>query len=279
MYGQALAFAVHGAFRWRLFFAAQLFGLFDQLFIVFANDVADFASDSQNTTYTRYSGGSRVIPEGKLRPIDLAGAATVALFGMAAVCVHLVFREHRAFMVVIAAIAAHLLWMYSFMPFRLSYRGYGEVLHGLGAGVLLPLAGYYAQAGTVAGIGPATLLPGVLLGYAANVAGALGDAPSDAASGKRTLPVRRGERAARRTVLVAMAIAALLSPLAIPGAPVPWWPAFYAASAAALLRLARLSENADSTDRPRCERFTGAALGTIALLLVAWAVALATTRL
>src|SRR5882724_8049257 len=127
-YGQALAFAANGTFRWDLFLAALLFGLLDQLFIVYANDVADDASDRYNTTYNRYSGGSRVIAEGKLGPVELAGAATVALLAMAAVCAHLVFHEHRVFMVVIAAIAAHLLWMYSFPPFRLSYRGGGELL-------------------------------------------------------------------------------------------------------------------------------------------------------
>ena len=278
MYGQALAFAVHGVFRWRLFAAAQLFGLFDQLFVVYANDVADFPSDRVNTTYTRYSGGSRVIPEGKLGPWDLAGAATVALFGMAAVCVHLVFREHRAFMVVIAAIAAHLLWMYSFMPFRLSYRGHGEVLQGIGVGALLPVAGYYAQAGTLSGIGPATLLPGVVLGYAANVAGALGDAPSDAASSKRTLPVRRGEPAARRTVIGAIAVGAALSPLAMPGVGAAWWPAVFVPVGAALSRLVPLSKDADSTNRPRCERFTGVSLVTISALVVCWSVLLVLVR-
>src|SRR3954471_7814661 len=40
VYGQALAFAAYGTFTWRLCVAAHLFGLFDQLFVVYANDVA-----------------------------------------------------------------------------------------------------------------------------------------------------------------------------------------------------------------------------------------------
>src|ERR1700753_2057211 len=117
LYGQALAFAAYGTFRWKLFAAVQLFGLLDQLFVVYTNDVADFASDTHNTTHNRYSGGSRVIPMGLLEPVHLAGAAPAALLGMASVCAYLVFREHRAFMIVIAAISAHLMWMYSFPPF------------------------------------------------------------------------------------------------------------------------------------------------------------------
>jgi 1,4-dihydroxy-2-naphthoate octaprenyltransferase len=279
LYGQALAFAAYGTFRWKLFVAVHLFGLMDQLFIVFTNDVADAGSDAHNTTYNRYSGGSRVIVEGKLGQFDLAGAATVALLGMATVSAYLVFREHRAFMVVIAAIGAHLMWVYSFPPFRLSYRGFGEVLQGLGLGVLLPVAGFYAQAGTLTGLSPFTLIPGFLLGYAGHVVAALADAPSDAASSKRTLPVRRGEGAARRTGLVVIAAAALATPLAAPRAFIVGWVLAMAVAAAALVRSARLSPDADSVDRARCERFTGATLATISIVILAWSVVLVVTRL
>jgi 1,4-dihydroxy-2-naphthoate octaprenyltransferase len=274
VYGQALAFAAYGTFTWRLCVAAHLFGLFDQLFVVYANDVADYPSDVHNTTHGRYSGGSRVIPEGKLSQLALAKAATLALFAMAAVCVHLVFREQRAFMVVIAAIAAHLIWMYSFPPFRLSYRGHGEVLQGVGLGVLLPVAGFYVQAGTLTGLRPVTLLPGFLLGFAANVLAALADAPSDAASGKRTMPVRRGERATRRIGLFVIAAAVLATPLAAPSAGILAWGLAIAVAAAALIRAARLSPDAESIDRARCERFTGRALAAITVAIFSWSAAL-----
>jgi 1,4-dihydroxy-2-naphthoate octaprenyltransferase len=274
VYGQALAFAAYGTFAWRLCALVHLFGLFDQLFVVYANDVADYPSDLHNTTHGRYSGGSRVIPENKLGQLDLAKAATVALFAMAAVCLHLVFRDHRAFMVVIAAIAAHLLWMYSFPPFRLSYRGYGEMLQGVGLGVLLPVAGFYVQAGTLSGLRPTTLLPGFLLGVAGNVTAALADTPSDAASGKRTMPVRKGERVARRTSLLLIAAAVLATPLAAPSAGMFAWAVAIAAAGAALIRAAKLSPDAESIDRARCERFTGATLATIAIVILGWSAAL-----
>ncbi|HEX4338451.1 MAG TPA: prenyltransferase [Polyangiaceae bacterium] len=278
VYGQALAFAAYGTFAWKLFAAVHLFGLMDQLFVVYTNDVADFVSDAHNTTYNRYSGGSRVIAEGKLAPIDLAGAATVSLFGMAAVAAYLVFREHRAFMVVIAAIGAHLVWVYSFPPFRLSYRGFGEWLQGIGLGVLLPVAGFYAQAGTLTGLSPFTLLPGFLLGYAGHVVAALADAPSDAASSKRTLAVRRGEPRARRTVIVVVAAAIFATPLAVPRASVVVWLAAMAIAGATLYRNSKLEGGADSIDHVRCERFTGAMLGTIAVVILTWSFALTVTH-
>jgi 1,4-dihydroxy-2-naphthoate polyprenyltransferase len=278
-YGQALAFATYRAFTWKLFAVVHLFGLMDQLFIVYTNDVADYTSDLHNTTYSRYSGGSRVLAEGKLTQLDLARAATLALLGMASVSAYLVFREHLAFMVVIAAIAAHLMWVHSFPPFRLSYRGYGELLPGVGLGVLLPVAGFYAQAGTLTGLSPLTLAPGFLLGYAGNVVTALADAPSDAASSKRTLAVRRGEPRARLTGLTSAAVAVLATPIATPRAGVVAWVIVIALAGAALMRAGRLSNEADSVNRAGCERFTGATLGAIAVLSLGWTLALFGSRL
>ena len=278
-YGQALAFSTYGAFEWKLFAVVHLFGLLDQLFVVYTNDVADYASDLHNTTYSRYSGGSRVIAEGKLGPLDLARAATVALLGLAAVSAYLVFHEHRAFMVVIAAITAHLTWMYGFPPFRLSYRGGGELIQGVGLGVVLPIAGFYGQAGTLTGLSPLTLVPGFLLAYAGNVVAALSDAPSDAATGKRTLPVRRGEPAARRIALIVLGVGALATPLATPLAGTGPWVLAIALAAAMLRRASRLSPEADSVHRDRCERFIGATLGASHLVLFAWCVALVAGRL
>ncbi len=279
VYGQALAFALRGTFRWKLLAAAQVFGLLDQLFAVYANDVADWKTDMGNTTYSRYSGGSRVVAEGKLTPLDLARAATVALLGMAALSVYLVFREQRTFMVVIAAVLAHLLWMYSFPPFRLSYRGHGEVLQGLGLGVVLPIAGYYIQAGTLDGIAPAILAPAFLLGYAANLTTALPDAPSDAAASKRTLAVRRGERAARRASVIVIAVAILATPLAAPETGMLAWATVAVLAFASLARNLPLLGSADSTSKDLCERFVTTNVATIALVLAGWSLALAATRL
>jgi 1,4-dihydroxy-2-naphthoate octaprenyltransferase len=278
-YGQGLAFATYGVFSWKLFAAVHVFGLMDQLFVVYTNDVTDYASDVHNTTYSRFSGGSRVLAEGKLTQLDLARAATLALLGMAAVSAYLVFREHRAFMVVIAAIAAHLMWVYSFPPFRLSYRGHGEMLQGLGLGVLLPVAGFYAQAGTVRGLWPVALAPGFLLGYAGNVTTALADAPSDAAASKRTLPVRRGEPHARRTALAVIGAALLATPFAVPYANLVVSVLVVVIAGLALFRAAKLAPDADSVNRAACERFTGAALSVIALVILGWTIALFTSRL
>jgi 1,4-dihydroxy-2-naphthoate polyprenyltransferase len=278
IYGQALAYAASGVFRWKIAGLVALFGVFDQLFIVYANDVADFASDAHNATFNRYSGGSRVVPEGKLTPLDLARAATLAFLGMAAVSAYTVFHEQRPFMVVLAAIAAHLLWVYSFSPFRLSYRGQGEILQGIGLGIVLPIVGYYAQMGNLDGLRPVTLLPGFLLGYAGNVTTALPDAPSDAATGKRSYPVRRGEHAARRASLVVIAAAALATPLAAPQGGVLAWLAAAGLAGAVLSRNLPLLADADAKDGSRCERFVTNNGMAITGVLAVWIVGLIVGR-
>ena len=47
--------------------------------IVFVDDFADRETDHINTTFSRVSGGSRVLPEGKLTPAAQGSAALAAL--------------------------------------------------------------------------------------------------------------------------------------------------------------------------------------------------------
>jgi 1,4-dihydroxy-2-naphthoate octaprenyltransferase len=278
LYGQALAYGLHGAFEWRLLLLVQLFGFFDHLFIVYANEIADFVSDAQNTTFNRFSGGSRVVLEGKLAPFDLAVGSTLAFFAMSFVAADLVFREHRMWMVVMAAMASHLLWIYSFPPFRLSYRGGGEFIQGVGIGVLLPLIGFYAQTGTFKDFNPATLFPAFLLAYAGNLTTSLPDAPSDALTSKRSYAVRKGERATRTTSLAIIVVAAIATPLAAPDAGILAWLLVPAVTAVILVRNVPLLEQADAVNRPLCERFVGQNVLGISVVLVGWAAALVLSR-
>ena len=52
------------------FILVYVFGLFLQLFIVYANDLADYSVDRNNRWFTIFSGGSRVLVEGELT-VDL----------------------------------------------------------------------------------------------------------------------------------------------------------------------------------------------------------------
>jgi 1,4-dihydroxy-2-naphthoate polyprenyltransferase len=223
--GQALAAARGHRLRLDVLAAVQLFGLFDQLYIVWANDYADRETDQKNRTSTLFSGGSRVLVEGGLRPAQLLGAAAGA--GLLALGVSAWLAAGGRWPLVPLALAAlGLLWAYSFAPLRLSYRGGGELLQATGTAFVLPLYGYCAQAGGADGFpwgAAGVLFPAQL---ACALATSMPDEPSDRESDKRTASVRFGLRATFAAVVAldAMAIAGfLLWPWSPRGAPAPAW--------------------------------------------------------
>jgi 1,4-dihydroxy-2-naphthoate octaprenyltransferase len=273
--GQALA--LHGSHDASLagLWLAQSFGVIDHAFIVLANDLADHETDRDNDTHTLVSGGSRVVPEGLLTLEALARGAWIAgasLLGLTIVAALLLARP-LAPLFALAAIG--LLLAYSHPPLRLSYRGGGEILQGLGLGAVLPLWGFYAQVGSLDRFPWIALAPLVLLHTIGNVITALPDAPSDARAHKRTWPVRVGERAARGHVIAALG--AILVALAFVVASMQTWAhalAVIATPAIALVTSSRWLTTGDAIHREACLRFVLATAGTLGLVQLGWCVAL-----
>jgi 1,4-dihydroxy-2-naphthoate octaprenyltransferase len=223
--GQALAHAVAPeAWSWEVCALVQAFGLFDQLYIVYANDYADRDTDAQNQTATIFSGGSRVIPQGKLSAQALRRAAGLAagLALMTGALLGLGFGRWGALPMMVVGLG--LLWAYSYPPLRLSYRGGGELLQMLGVGLVLPLLGFYAQAGKLGRFPWALLGPILLLQLACAMSTALPDEPSDRCSDKRTLAVSLGPKRARAVVLLLLGGALAWLWARLGHAPNPlWW--------------------------------------------------------
>ncbi len=214
--GQALWFSQSGRFSLPLAGVTWLFGLVIQLYIVYANDLADVAVDRLNATFTPFSGGSRVLVEGKLSVRDLktAVAVTVVLNGLVGLCLLL---QGRPLAPLLILVSLALLWLYSFPPVRLSYRGGGEFLQMTGVGLVLPVFGYYAQAGSLEAFPwryVAALLP---LQLACAFSTTLPDEPSDRAGGKKTIAVILGGNRAKSIVLALHLLAlSLLASVILP---------------------------------------------------------------
>lgn len=206
--GQALAMG--DGFSWEVVIACHLYGLASQLYIVFANDVADMATDRRNFTFTLFSGGSRVLVEGLLSRRQLARAAVLCA-ALSALCgVFLGIRHGTWLPLPLILFGLALLWAYSYPPLRLSYRGGGEYLQMVGVGLVLPMIGYSAHAGTLAGL-PWAVMPLMLaLSLSCALATALPDEPSDRADGKGTHAVRFGIAESRRFILRLNALALVL---------------------------------------------------------------------
>ena len=203
--GQAAAWHVTGRFSWFWFMAALFWGVLDHLFVIYANDFADREADSGRRTVL--SGGSGVIPEGKLSPQQVKRAAQAAAIALLLYSCTLAVLG-RTWTPLYGLAALLLMLFYSFAPVRLSYRGGGELLQGVGVGVGLPSLGYYLQ--TEGLFAPGWIIgPAALLGVCSNVLTALPDVEDDAQAGKRTWPVRHGMASARRFASGGVAFAAL----------------------------------------------------------------------
>ena len=168
------------------------YGVAQQLFIVWANDVADLETDRANTTATPFSGGSRVLVAGKLSAAALTAAyrAAAVTAMLLTVVIAIAFDRPAAPLFGLAGLA--LLQGYSFAPLRLSYRGGGAWLQVAGLGLHLPLFALYLCG---APLNAATLLPVALLlpaQFGCAIATTLPDEPSDRASGKRSFTVANG---------------------------------------------------------------------------------------
>lgn len=276
--GQVLAYAAHGQFSWRLLGLVGLLGLLNQLFIVFANDFADREADAINPSPTVVSGGSRVIQEGKLPAQALRKGAWLMLAAMLLLALVIALLYARWWLPVLVLGGAALLWAYSFAPLRLSYRGYGELLQGFGVGVVLPVIGFYVQAGRFDALPWLGLAPCFVLGYVGNLLTALPDYPGDRAANKRTYPVRFGQFAARRHALELLSVAAGFGWLVVPG--LPWWGValIVAVPMVPILAAARLLGSADAGNRGECLRFVMLGAAAANLIMVAWMVAALLTR-
>lgn len=228
--GQALGVAAGGR-SWLALGLGAAFVVCDLLFIVFLNDWADRDVDRLKRELFPDGCSPKTIPDGILPAHHLlaggvaAGLAALAVAGVAA------FALGRPWLLPAAAGCLAIFAAYSLPPFRLNYRGGGELLEMVGVGVALPLLHQYLQAGTVGA--PATaLLPGwACLCLASGIASGLSDEESDRRGGKTTFASRLGNRVARRLTEGAMLVgigvwllAALHEPrAAIPGALVAGW--------------------------------------------------------
>jgi 1,4-dihydroxy-2-naphthoate polyprenyltransferase len=228
-----------------------------QLMTHYANDYFDYEADRANATPTKWSGGSRVLPNAELP----RGVALVAALVLAAVGLGVGFALSRsagagpwtqAILVAIVVLA----WEYSAPPLRLCATGLGELDTAVVVTGLVPLLGFYLQAPDLVGVGVLLLaiVPLALLQLAMLLAIEFPDAAGDAATGKRTLVVRLGAARAARLYVAITALAYVWLPVAV----VWGLPVRIAGCAAMLAPLAgwRIARSAEHRDPEAYERLT-----------------------
>lgn len=192
-----------------------------QLMTHYCNDYFDLAADVANLTPTDWSGGSRVLPAGRLAPhvaLWIALGLGLVALAMAMVLALMVQPGVPTFLLIVVALL--LAWSYSAPPLRLHSRGLGELTAALLVAGMTPLVGFYLQAGRL-GTPLLGVLPLCCIQFAMLVAIEFPDAAGDAAAGKRTLVVRLGGAHAARlhtaALLTAYGMLPLLVILGLPG--------------------------------------------------------------
>lgn len=189
---------------------------------VVLNDYFDFRSgtDIINKERTPYSGGSGLLPEGKLSPASVLVAGLLG-FGLSAVLGLFIVITRSPAVLLIGLIGAVIGFFYTAPPFKLAYRGFGETAR-LVATPLMVLGAFVVQvplfsadiSGHMAPLAVVLIssLPVAFLNTAALYIFEFPDYEADSAVGKKNLVVRLGRKNAVYIfiLLSAMAFLALL---------------------------------------------------------------------
>ena len=186
---------------------------------VFLNDWFDFDSDRRNRNAGPFTGGSRVLVDGRLDRAAMRKGIGLSIVAAAAALIALLAAAPAGSASAIAAlyaVFALLAMAYTVPPLKFSHRGFGELNVALTHSAGAIMAGYVAQGGGWTDSTPwllalplgVSVLPSILLAGCP-------DREADEAAAKRTLVVILGKRGTVRLAmaasLAAPTIAALLS--------------------------------------------------------------------
>jgi len=169
----------------------------------YCNEYFDYPADAAQQDPTGWTGGSRVLVQGQLRPDVSLSAAFIMLFAMIALLAAIPGGVARGICVAILALA----WLYTAPPVRLNYRGFGEVTTAGVLTVLTPILACYVQADAIPALLTALMIPLFLIMAARMMVMNLIDRAADLTVGKRTIATALSPRAVGLVFIGANAVA------------------------------------------------------------------------
>jgi 1,4-dihydroxy-2-naphthoate octaprenyltransferase len=185
-----------------------------QLMTHYSNDYFDLPADRANNTPTRWSGGSRVLPEGLLSArAALTGALVFAGIALVAILVLGLFVQPSPWTFILPLLALLLAWEYSAPPLSLHSRGAGELTVALIVPILTPLVGYTFQVGFPGWLPLLAAFPLACFQICMILSVNFPDAAGDLQVDKHTLVVRLGPARAARLYLICLGLAYLSLPV------------------------------------------------------------------
>jgi len=203
------------------------------LSVSYSNDYFDRHTDDPSKR-TAFSGGSGILVEHPgLAPAALACAVFLTLVSLTTTALLIVLWDYSPFVLLFVGAGLFFGWAYSAPPLRFVDRGLGELSTMAAFGFFLPCSGYLFLAKSLDFSVLPLAIPLLFLGLFFIVSVELPDAGTDGHTGKRTLVVRFGPRAALAfgTAAAAFTTAGFLAAAIMGIQPVPF---FAAASVASL---------------------------------------------
>ncbi|MCQ9206901.1 MAG: 1,4-dihydroxy-2-naphthoate octaprenyltransferase [Omnitrophica bacterium] len=195
-FGSIFAWSEAGNFFWGRFWLAMLGALFAHAGTNLANDYFDHLSgcDEANTTPTPFSGGSRVIQDGLIRPRQILFASCASFILTAIIGLYLNYISKGNIILIIGLIGIFLGIFYTAKPFHIGYGSLGELAVGIGFGPLMIMGSYYVQAEVLPfSVFLASIPIGILITLVLYI-NEFPDYTSDKKVGKRTLVVILGKK-------------------------------------------------------------------------------------
>jgi len=207
--GAAGAVQATGRFDAAAFWLGLLSLFLLEVIAVFTNDYFDFESDRRNKNFGPFTGGSRVLVEGRISPGRMRSGIAWAMSGFVAAFVVLAAVVPPSGLIALGLIAV-LAIGYTTPPVKLCWRGLGELDVALTHSTVIILCGFLFQGGAWNAAFPALVsAPLFLAVLPAIILSGIPDYAADLAAGKRSLAVLVGPRAAVRIAQAAAVLAAV----------------------------------------------------------------------
>ena len=163
----------------------------------YSGEFYDYETDCLNSSFNKFSGGTRVLTHGMIPKEQALIASLLCLVGAAAIALLLFFYfKTGPYTLPLGAFGLVCGFFYSSEPFQWAYRGVGETLIGLCYGWLTVNTGYYLQSRQFDFLPTVVSIPIGISIFLVILINEFPDHASDRVSGKRNLVVRLGREKA-----------------------------------------------------------------------------------
>ena len=196
--GAVAAFTTTHTFNSRVYWLGYILLFLIELCTVLTNEYCDYPTDRLNRNFSIFTGGTRILVEGKLtfREVRNGIFTVLALIGIFAYLLIRADRSVSSLTILLFLLAGLFLGVgYTLPPIKLAYRGAGETVVGVTHSFYVTVCGYLFQTGSWSDSLPWLLsIPLCLATLAAILLAGIPDRQADSAVAKRTVAVILGSR-------------------------------------------------------------------------------------